>query len=84
MPLSVEYKDANNNEYAKEINLPLKLYSGSEAKSLGLKKGNSTVGILIVVVIVIVGFLFYRRWRKKKKGEKVKDLKSILPFFKKK
>jgi hypothetical protein len=82
--LLVEYKDANNNEYIKDINLPLKLYSASEAKAIGAKEGSSKVGIIIVLVIVGVGFFFYMRWRKKKKGEKVEPLKFKLPFFKKK
>jgi len=84
LPLLIEYKDANNNEYSSDIELPLGLYSASEAKSLGLKKGNNTVGIIIVLVIVGVGFFFYMRWRKKKKGEKVEPLKLKVPFFKKK
>lgn len=82
--LLVEYKDANNNDYSKNIELPLNLYSSAEAKSMGLKKGNNAVGIIIVLVIVGAGFFIYRRWRKKKKGEKVKDFKIEVPFLKKK
>jgi hypothetical protein len=82
--LLIEYKDANNNDYSKNIDLPLKLYSASEAKSMGLKKGNNAVGIIIVLIIVGVGFFIYIRWRKKKKGEKVDPLKIKVPFFKKK
>ncbi len=84
LPLLVEYKDANNNEYTKNIDLKLRLYSTSEAKAAGLKKGNSSVGIIVVLVIVAVGFFIYRRWRKKKKGEKVEGFKLKIPFFKKK
>jgi len=84
LPLLVEYKDANNNEYSKDISLPLKLYSSSEAKAAGLKKGSNAVGIIIVLVIVGAGFFIYRRWRKKKKGEKVESIKVKVPFFKKK
>ncbi len=82
LPLLVDYKDANNNEYSEEVELPLQLYSTSEAKSMGLKKGNNKVGIFIVIVIVVVGFFIYRRWKKKKKGEKISEsFKVRLPFF---
>ncbi len=84
LPLLVEYRDANNNEYVEDVNVPLKLYSSSEAKAIGAKKGSSKVGIIIVLIIVGGGFFFYRRWRKKKKGEKIEPLKFKLPFFKKK
>jgi len=85
LPLLIEYKDANNNEYSKKVDLPLKLYSASEAKSIGLKKGNSKVGIFIVIIIVVVGFFFYRRWKKKKDGKKIiEGFKLKIPFLKKK
>jgi len=84
LPLNVEYKDANNNEYSKKINLPLQLYSDSEAKSAGLKKGNSKVGVVIVIIIVAGGFFIYRRWRKKKGKKTGGSADSKIPFFKKK
>jgi len=70
IPISMEYKDANNEDYAKSIVLDLKLYSTAETKKLGLTKGNSFVGIVIVVIIVVIGLFVYRRWRKKKKAKK--------------
>lgn len=67
MPLEIEFKDANNVEYEKTINLRLKLLTEEEAKLTGLKKSNPTAGIIITLVIVIVGFLGYRRFKKRKK-----------------
>ncbi|MBU0628801.1 MAG: COG1361 S-layer family protein [Nanoarchaeota archaeon] len=85
LPLSINYKDANNNEYERDVNVKLKIYSSSEAKALGLKKGNGATGIFIVIVIVAVGFFFYRRWKKKKDGKKESEgFKLKIPFFKKK
>ncbi len=84
LPLILEYKDANNNEYKEEIRLPLKLYSSSDAKAIGVKKGNSTVGIVIVLIIVVGGFFIYRRWRKKKKGQKMDGFGTKVPFLGKK
>jgi len=67
LPLLLEYRDANNNEYKEEISLTLDLYSKSEAKKLGLKKGSKGIGIFIVITIVIIGLFVYRRWKKRKR-----------------
>jgi hypothetical protein len=72
LPLTVEYKDANNKEYTEEIKIPLKLYSSSEAKKYGVKKGNSAVGIIIILIIVGAGLFFYIRKKRKTKKEKNK------------
>ncbi len=77
IPLLIDYRDASNREYKKELNLKLRLYSASEAKKLGLVKGRSSVGILIIVIIVVVGVFIYLRRKKKGKGFRI-------PFFKKK
>ena len=84
LPLVLNYKDSNNNDYSENIQLPLKLYSSSEAKAIGVKKGNSAVGIIVVLVIVIGGFFIYRRWRKKKKGHKSEGFTMKVPFLSKK
>lgn len=77
LPLSIDYKDANNNNYADRVELPLRLYTASEAKALGITQGSSFTGIFIVIVIVAAGFFIYRRWRRKQG----KDIR--LPFFRK-
>ncbi len=69
LPLSIEYKDANNKGYHKEVMLPLKLYSNKESKELGLQKGNSSVGFIIIIVIVAVGLFIYIKKRRKKKSK---------------
>lgn len=67
--ITVEYKDASNNNYRKELKPILRLYTDNEAQRAGIKGGNKVVGWVIVVVIVIAGLLIYR-WRKKKKKSK--------------
>ena len=85
LPLSINYKDANNNDYDKDESVKLKIYSSSEAKALGLKEGNGFTGIFIIIVIVGAGFFFYRRWKKKKDGKKESEgFKLKIPFFKNK
>lgn len=66
LPLAIEYKDANNVEYEKAVELKLKLLSEDEAIEVGLKKSNKTAGIIITVVIVVLGFLIYRKLKKRK------------------
>jgi hypothetical protein len=85
LPLLIEYKDSNNNEYKKDIKMPLKLYSTSEAKALGLKEGSKGVGMFIMLIIVIGGFFIYKRRKKKKDGKKEEGVTGFqMPFFKKK
>ena len=65
LPVSIEYKDANNNNYRKEEALQLKLYSGSEAKKIS-GTGNGSYTWLILIVVAVGGFFAYRRWKKRK------------------
>lgn len=67
LPITLEYKDANNVDYVENINLELPLYDTPEAKQFGLIQGNGTVGFIVIIIIVVAGFFIYRRWRKKKK-----------------
>ncbi len=67
MPITLEYKDANNRAYKDDIKLKLPLYGASEAKQLGLVEGNGKVGFFVVIVVVVAGLFIYRRWRKRKK-----------------
>jgi len=66
-PVVLEYKDANNNDFKKTIQLKLNLYSAAEAKKFGLKKQNGFVGTLIVIIIIVAGLFYYRKHRRKKK-----------------
>jgi len=47
LPVKLEYKDANNNDFDEIINLKLNLFSASEAKKFGLVNGNGFMGIFI-------------------------------------
>ena len=67
LPISIEYMDANNNEYKTEMNIEMPLYSTSEAKRFGLVNGNGTVGFFIAVLIVVAGLFAYRRWKRSRK-----------------
>ncbi len=64
LPLVVEYKDANNNNYKKEVSLVLKLYSSAEAKKFS-GTGSKFPIWLIAVAIALAGFWYYRRRKKR-------------------
>ncbi len=68
LPLLVEYKDANNNNYKQDVSLALKLYSSSEAKKFS-GNGNGFPVWLIALVIAGAGFWYYRRRKKKQQKQ---------------
>ena len=67
LPLTVEYKDANNKNYRNLVNLELPLYSSSEAKRLGLAKGNGKLTWIVLIVLAVAGFFGYRYWKRRKR-----------------
>jgi hypothetical protein len=67
LPVVLEFKDANNNEYTENVEVKVPLYSPSEAKRLGLvAQGGGSMWIVILVLLVI-GFFVYRRYRKNRR-----------------
>ena len=68
LPLTVEYKDANNKDYKDAVNLELPLYSPSEAKKFGLAQRNGRLFYVVLVVLAAIGLFFgYRMWKKRRK-----------------
>ncbi|MBI2650832.1 hypothetical protein HYX04_06010 [Candidatus Woesearchaeota archaeon] len=67
LPLTVEYKDANNKDYKNAVNLELPLYSSSEAKKLGLVKGNGRLAWILLIALAVAGFFGYRKWKRRKR-----------------
>ncbi len=67
LPLELEYKDANNKEYKKDVNVELKLYTKTETQKYGLQKKSKVLGIIITLVIIGLGLFVYIRCRKKRK-----------------
>ena len=67
LPLTIEYKDANNQNYKKNVNVELPLYTRSEAKKFGLVKGNGKVYYYLAIIAIVLAFFGYRRWKKRRK-----------------
>ena len=83
LPLRIEYRDSNNNEFKKDTILNLRLYSGSEAKKYGLVPASNPLKSILFLAIVLWGIWFYYKKKKNKdllkiSIEKLKILKQKL------
>ncbi len=67
LPVSLEYVGADNKAYSEMYNAEIKIYSGSEARNLGLVQGSKLTGFLIILAIVALGVVLYKFWWKKRK-----------------
>ncbi|MBD3203809.1 LPXTG cell wall anchor domain-containing protein [Candidatus Woesearchaeota archaeon] len=67
LPLKIEYKDANNDEYEEIIELDLHLYS---PEKLGQGNGNNIMLFAVIGAVLIGAVYFYRRRKKKTKNKK--------------
>ena len=84
----IDYKDAYNKDFSKEVLLPLKIYSNSKAASYGLVKSNGGV-ISLIFWILLIAFVLYgfKGWRHEKSLEKgliyglKKTIKLIINFI---
>jgi len=70
LPLSIEYRDANNELYKKDIKTNLKIKSFKTASAAKAGGGSPITGFIVIVIIVGGGIFFYRRWKKKNKAKK--------------
>ncbi len=81
LPVKLNFRDGNNNEYTRDLNAELEIYS---KKEMGFKANYNGVKILFVFLLVML-FFGYRKWKKVNKdngfinyikylGEKVKIL----------
>lgn len=63
-PITVEYRDANNNFYKDEYELDLPILSQSK---LSEQKTGSGFNLIIVAIIVVAGFFLYKKFSRRKK-----------------
>ncbi len=70
LQLTIKYKNSKNEDFTEIKTLPIRVYSQSEAKQLGLVKSSNYI-FYVLVVIIILGFLYYRRRKKLKRKKKL-------------
>ena len=66
----VEYKDFNNQDVIKNVNLPITVYSSDQALKLGIIKQDYTFLYLVIIVIGIAIWIVVGRIRKKRRLNK--------------
>ena len=66
IPVQLEYKDTNNNNYKENAEVELKLYSSSEAKNFGVRQSNSLAWTIVLIVALGIGYYLYRRSKRNK------------------
>ncbi|MCX6749576.1 MAG: hypothetical protein NTW17_02410 [Candidatus Pacearchaeota archaeon] len=65
----ISYKDFDNNDQTKTVNLPVKVYTKEQALNLGLiTKSNTGTYVLVILVLLVIWYI----WRKIKKRRKQK------------
>lgn len=70
LPVTLSYKDALNDEYTEEFNLPIRVYTEEQAIQLGLLKKSRTTTYVVIVVVLVVAYFVYRRIKKRRKAKK--------------
>ena len=66
LPLLIEYKDANNNAYSKEIDLPLKIYNSNKISD---SKKSSPINVVTIIIVLVVLWFVIKRFKKSKKKD---------------
>lgn len=66
VPFQIEYKDSYNRPHKDRLQIPVKVYTSSEAKKYGLVAKKSYWPIIIVIILVVLALLWWRRKKKKK------------------
>ncbi|MEM3405837.1 MAG: hypothetical protein QW117_02615 [Candidatus Pacearchaeota archaeon] len=70
----IKYKDFENKEITKEIELPLTVYTEQQAKEIGIIKTNNKLIFLISLILIIFIIIIIRRRNKRKKLLKRNEL----------
>ena len=64
LPFTITYKDANNNDYTKNIFLTPRVHTLTEAKQIGLIKTSRILFITPIILLILI-YIVYRRLRRK-------------------
>jgi hypothetical protein len=74
--VNLNYKDSFNNEYEKEFEVKLKVYSRNNAIDVGLIEKSQVSQIITIIIILIVIWFIYRWWRRRRKLKEIESEKE--------
>lgn len=66
IPMTLEYRDANNKEYHEERYVPIQVLDQASAKKLGLESSSNWPYLLGLLAVVVVAYLVRKKVSKKK------------------
>jgi hypothetical protein len=66
----ISYKDFDNNDQSKTVNIPFKVYTEEEALKLGIIKKSNTGIYFGFIIVVIIAWIIYRKIKKRNKKNK--------------
>ncbi|MFH1325353.1 MAG: hypothetical protein ABIH49_01110 [archaeon] len=68
-PITLNYRDAMNNQITEAKKILIKSYDAEEAQSLGLVSKSNTLIYVSVAVLILVAWFFWRKLKKKKRKQ---------------
>lgn len=66
IPIKVEYQDADENRFEKQIDLPLKVFNSDELNKYGLKEKSYTLHVILLIVALFIGYYYFKKRKKRK------------------
>ncbi len=65
VPITLTYRDGNNNPYVETNNLNLVLYTPAQLNSMGLRPSNTGSSLFVIAAALIVFYFLYKKFFKK-------------------
>ncbi len=65
LPVTLTYRDNNNNPYSEAKSLKLVLYTPDQLNAMGVRSSGASSNIIIAVVAIAAAYFLYKRFRKK-------------------
>lgn len=65
IPVTLEFRDDNNNQFTRKINVEMRLYTQEELVKYGMRIEGGLAFPIIILVLIVIGYLVYRKFFRK-------------------